>query len=344
MNKENYIYPDQRWVVKNPESQGMDSEKLEFAMRYLQRCCGVDGARGAMVIRNGYVVWQGDEVDRLHDIRSCSKVITSTVMGCMVDEGMCTINTKASDYHEELKKDYADVELRHFASMTSGYNSIGGKYGCMVDGLHYNDGSLTPSLPREPIFKPGEFFHYHDNALREYGYVLSRISKESLEQLFRRSIADKIGINKWYWADYLDNDNGNDPASSMYISASEFAKLGLLYLYKGNWKGEQVLSESWIDMATTTQTAGIPDYEGKFYRGLPAYGTYGFNWWVNVESDHPLFVPDLPVGSYSASGFNNNHMWVIPEWDMVVVRLGTDGSIGGEIYKDFFTLLKMSVY
>lgn len=342
MSENERVYPDRLWDTRSPESQGVDGEWLELAMRYLHRCCGVDGARGAMVIRNGYCIWRGDEVDREHDVRSCTKVVTSTVAGLLVDEGRCTMQTKACQYHEELKKDYADVELRHFASMTSGYNSVGGKYGCMVDGLHLNDGSLTPWMPREPVFAPGEYFHYHDNAMREYGDILSRIAGESLASVFKRKIADRIGMKRWYWTDYLANDRGNDPASAFYVSAVEFAKLGLLYLYDGNWNGEQLLSREWIRSATTSRTAGIPDYTGKFYRGIPGCSSYGYGWWVNTGEHNDVAIPDMPAGSFHASGYNNNHMWVIPEWNMVVVRLGTDGSVSG-IYRDFFKLMKRAL-
>ena len=49
------------------------------------------------------------------------------------------------------------------------------------------------------------------------------------------------------------------------------------------------------------------------------------------------------MGTYSASGYNNNDMFVIPKWKMVVVRLGLDQGdlvIGAQTYSRFFEKIK----
>ena len=336
------VFPGKQWEAASPESQDVNAEKLDKAMKFLGSISNSDGVRGAMVIRNGYCIWQGDEIDREHDIRSCTKSITGTIFGLMIDERLCSLDTLAMEYHKELAEEYPQVKLSHFASMTSGYNSVGALYG--GDGK-LTDGGLTPWIPREPVYTPpGKYFHYHDNAMREFGYILSIILKQPLEEYFREKVAKKIGMRRWYWTDYLANDRGNDPASSFYTSASEFARLGLLYLNNGVWEGSRILSEGWINQATASQTKHITDYFGYFYRGLEGAGCYGYNWWTyDYATSDEKKIPHLPKGSYHAIGYNNNHLWVIPTWNMVIVRCGTDGSVKPR-WQEFFKLLSEAIY
>ena len=76
-------------------------------------------------------------------------------------------------------------------------------------------------------------------------------------------------------------------------------------------------------------------------------GVYGFNWWVNgVQPNGNRLWPNAPASTYAASGYNNNKMFVIPEWDMVVVRLGLDANdvvITDAIWNEFLRILGDSV-
>ncbi|MEM8969817.1 MAG: hypothetical protein AAGE93_25595, partial [Bacteroidota bacterium] len=54
------IFPDQDWQTVTPESQRIDAEKLEEAVQYLADHCFEDKVEELMIIRNGYVIYQGD--------------------------------------------------------------------------------------------------------------------------------------------------------------------------------------------------------------------------------------------------------------------------------------------
>jgi hypothetical protein len=73
--------------------------------------------------------------------------------------------------------------------------------------------------------------------------------------------------------------------------------------------------------------------------GADGRGVYGYNWWVNsTKHDDKRKWHGAPVGTYAACGYNNNDMFIIPEWDMVIVRLGLDQNdfkITDEIYGTF---------
>ena len=73
--------------------------------------------------------------------------------------------------------------------------------------------------------------------------------------------------------------------------------------------------------------------------GADGRGVYGLNWWTNsLTADGKRKWPGAPPNTYAASGYNNNDIFVIPEWDMVIVRLGLDQSqlrITDAIYSQF---------
>jgi CubicO group peptidase (beta-lactamase class C family) len=88
----------------------------------------------------------------------------------------------------------------------------------------------------------------------------------------------------------------------MWISARDLARFGYLTSRHGRWRDQQILSERWIDMATTP-TAVHP--------------TSGFmNYFLNT--DRQLF-PSAPANHYYHAGAGANRIWVAPELDMVVV-------------------------
>jgi CubicO group peptidase (beta-lactamase class C family) len=336
------VFPAQQWQEATPESQGVDAAKLEVALGYLRANSGPDGVNQVMIVRNGYVIWQGPEIDKVHGIWSCTKSFTSTVLGLLIDDGKATLDTRAADHVPSLVKAYPNVTLRHFATMTSGYRADHDE----PRGSYRHGPSQMPFDPCSvPLFAPGTQYAYWDSAMNEFGNVLTRIAGEPISELFKRRIAEPIGMDpkQWNWGDFGSVDglvvNGGSGNSNnhIFISARQMARLGLLFLNNGRWNGRQLISAEWVQMATKPQvstTLGLwPD------SAADGRGVYGFNWWANgTEPDGNRRWPSVPLGTYAASGYNNNDMFVIPAWNMVIVRLGLDQHqfpITNEIHAEF---------
>ena len=328
------VFPEEDWLKKTPESQGINTEKLDLALAYLASQCGEHKTDQALVIRNGYLIWKGNDIDHMHNVWSCSKSFTSAVLGLLIEEEKCGLQTLARDYVPILKQQYPDVNLGHFATMTSGYDAIGG------------DQSGTPYQTDTPLFAPGNMYKYHDCAMNQFANVLTRIAGEPLEDLFRRKIADPVGMDPshWDWQDWgiidglLVNGGAGNKSKGIHISARELARFGHLFLNRGNWDGKQLISSEWVDMATTVRVdQELPAYSTANNRGP---GTYGFNWWVNgIGPDGLRKWPSAPPDTYAALGHNNNVCMVIPDWNMVIVRLGVDGNIPDEKWDMFLKMI-----
>jgi len=348
---ERMAFPGKEWLEMPPESQGVNSEKLSSAIQYLAKNSGKDGVKELVVVRNGYIIWKGEEIDKVHGVWSLTKSFTSTVLGLLVDDGNATLDTPAKDYIPDMAETYPSVTLRHFTTMTSGYYAVGDE-----PRTSYKHGpSKTPFKPGDtPLFTPaGSRYAYWDSAMNQFGNVLTRIAGEPIEELFRQRIADPIQMNrsKWDWGDFGKVDgivvNGGSGNSNkhIFISARELARFGHLFLNGGKWNGKQLISASWVSEATKNQVpASMPLGRNS---GADGRGVYGYNWWTNgIKADGKRKWPGAPAGTYSASGYNNNDMFIIPEWKMVIVRLGLDEKelkINDDIYSTFLQKVGQSI-
>lgn len=335
------VFPQRDWESALPESQKVDATKLQAAVDLLDKTIGKDGVQELVIIRNGRMIWRGDNIDKVHGIWSFTKVFTSTTLGLLIDEGKCSLDTKAQDILPTMKPAYPEVTLRHFTTMTSGYRAMNDE----PRGTYKHGPSKTPFDPNpEPLFTPpGSKFAYWDSAMNQFANVLTHIAGEPLEELFRRRIAEPIGMNptNWNWGDLgtvdgltINGGSGNN-SGVMKISAREAARLGLLFLNRGRWNGTQLISERWVEAATRVQVPATMPH-GFAERDDEGPGEYGFNWWVNgVKPDGQRKFPHAPPGTYCGAGHNNNYCFVIPEWNMVIVRLGLDGNARDQVWSDF---------
>lgn len=322
-------FPGGDWKQAAPP-QGVDAAKLEEAVEYLRSNAGSDGVNQVLIVRNGYVIWQGPEIDKVHGVWSCTKSFTSTVLGLLIEDGKATLDTLAKDHVPAMASDYPKVTLRHFTTMTSGYRAVGDE----PRGTYRHGPSLTPFDPcSTPLFAPGAQYAYWDSAMNQFANVLTRIAGEPIEALFRRRIAEPIGMdpNEWRWGDFgaIDgiavNGGSGNSNNHVFISARQMARLGLLLLNGGNWNGKQLIDPQWVKMATRPQVR--PTIPLGRDSGADGRGVYGFNWWTNgIAPDGGRRWPGVPAGAYAASGYNNNDMFIVPEWNMVIVRLGLDQS------------------
>jgi CubicO group peptidase (beta-lactamase class C family) len=97
-------------------------------------------------------------------------------------------------------------------------------------------------------------------------------------------------------------------SSQVYTNARDLARLGLLYLNRGKWNGEQILSQNWIQFARTP----APATSG-------SGNSYGGHFWL-VPDDRT----DLPQDAYATSGARGQYTIIVPSHDLIIVRRGLD--------------------
>ncbi|UCD52021.1 MAG: hypothetical protein JSW27_05160 [Phycisphaerales bacterium] len=131
------------------------------------------------------------------------------------------------------------------------------------------------------------------------------------------------------------------------VSWRDLARYPLLYLNQGNWSVTQILDPAFVQMATSTQ---VPARMETAYFDLT--GRYGFFWWINgIKADGRRPWPGAPPRTFNAHGAGLNFIFVIPEWQLIIVRLSlapgghvhlgqTDASVWGQFFSKLGTAVE----
>lgn len=314
------VFPDASWREVAPEAVLVDSDRLQDAVEYLSANSPEDGADELFIVRNGRMIWQGPNADNAHHVYSVTKSFAGTALGLLIDDELVTLDTLAHEYVPGMASEYPDVTLRHLVTHTSGYVAPGEDNAARM-------AAENPFEPDSPVFTPpGSYFVYANSAMDQMINILRPAGGEPVDELFQRRIGTPIGLvpTSWNWTKYELSDEtavaagSGVPGKGVSISARDIARFGHLFLNRGDWNGQQLISAEWIDQATTVQVPETtPLHQDSITIGP---GVYGYGWWVNATSSRPY--GSAPYGAYAALGGANNHLWVIRDWDMVIARLG----------------------
>src|SRR6476660_2687737 len=127
--------------------------------------------------------------------------------------------------------------------------------------------------------EPGSRFAYNDVRINLLARALPRLWRRGLGEVLEQELMGPIGgsgTTQWHgYADsWIDDDGLRIPCVSggahwgggLWASAFDHARFGQLYLSRGLWQGQRILSEEWIDVSFTPGESN-PDY--------------GFLWWLN---------------------------------------------------------------
>ncbi len=208
------------------------------------------------------------------------------------------------------------IEVGHLLAMTSGIP--GEREGIWSAAVSSGGQEFEFALGRRPnklgrsaaklIGSPGSIWNYSDAAFAHLSLIFHHASGQELGEYFEHRVLESIGITRSIWDD-SGGSGGIGPHtnahSGLHLSARDFARLGYLMLRKGAWKSEQIISESWVDLAT--------------HRSQDLNPTYGYTFWVN--SDGTLW-PGAPRDAFAFRGYASTRCYVVPSLDLVVVRLG----------------------
>ncbi|MBM4027810.1 MAG: serine hydrolase [Planctomycetes bacterium] len=342
------VFPGAMWQEATPESQGVDSARLKEAIAYLDAHAGPDGARELVIVRHGRLIWAGPDADAYHTVFSCTKTFTSTVLGLLVADGRCTLDAPAVAFEPNLADEYplyAKIKLRHLAAMCGGYRGE-------VKDVRKEDqpwGDVMAYLnPRTLAFEAGTAVQYNDHDVFLLGKILTLLVREPLQEVFQRRIAGPIGITKWQWGVSgtveglaLNNPPGNPGgigAGGVKITPREMARFGLLMLHRGNWDGRQLLPAAFVDEATSNRVPLDIGFRNRDFRGR-----YGYYWWVNgvmTNGQRPWLA--APPKTYMSHGNGGNFCCIVPEWDLVLVRMGRP-SVSDRLWDAFFARLAPAI-
>lgn len=237
---------------------------------------------------------------------SMAKSFTSMLIGIALDEGLIeSIDEPITNYIPELAENgFEQVTIKHLLQMTSGldfneaYKNPFGHVATFYYGINLRKAISKLKLARQP----GEKFEYTSGQTQLLGLVLERaLGNRSISDYFEEKIWKPIGMEyDGTWSIDRKNNGLEKTFCCVNARARDFAKLGRLYLRKGNWDGEQIISEKWVEESTKIDTA-----EGSVWN-------YQYQWWLPSRD-----------GDFTADGLLGQYIYVNPEKNLIIVRLGT---------------------
>lgn len=201
--------------------------------------------------------------------------------------------------------------------------------------------SGTNGVDQVVLLRRGKLFHKGRSADRVHklwsvdeaqmmlGRALTRVAGRDMFELLEESLFAPIGlqVSAWTGEGIVDGVAVRNGTTGLHMNALNLARLGHLFLCNGRWGSRQVIPRDWVAAATQVQVSAPGPVADTDRRAIAGSGDYGINWWVNgLNEKGSRLLPDAPPGTYFAAGFNHNLCVVIPEWEMVIVRMGTDGN------------------
>lgn len=289
---------------------GINMEKLKSAVaQAMSDTIPSKGTFALMVVYKGYPVAETYRKDFTPKNRflswSMAKSLTNTLVGLRVKDAQLDINQPLN--LDEWKSDNRkNITLNNLLHMNSGleWNEDYGNLSDVTVMLHKfgNMGAFTAT--KDQLSPVDSVWLYSSGTTNLVSmYLRSTFPSDADYYRFpREALFNKIGMRNTVW----ETDASGTLVGSSYVYATmrDYARFALLYMNKGNWLGEQLIPENWVDYTITP--------------ALGSNGKYGAFFWLNLSGDQP----DAPKDTYMCKGHDGQFIFIIPSRELIVIRTG----------------------
>ncbi len=275
------------------------------------------GGPAGLIIKNGYIAAQWGDVERVDMTFSVTKSYLSTVAGLAIDKHLIQhVSEPLNKYvwsGEFDGRHNSKIKWEHLLNQSSDWS---GELFGVKDWADRppSEGNIDDWKSRE-LREPGTTMEYNDVRVNLLAYALLQTYREPLPKILKENVMDPIGASStWRWFGYdhawLTIDavqvqsvtGGGHSGGGVFINTLDQARFGLLFARNGQWNGQQIISSSWIDQATTSSAA---------------HESYGYMWWLNKGPRKWEQVKDESI--YYAAGFGGNFIVIDHKNDLVIV-------------------------
>jgi len=246
----------------------------------------------------------GDSLNA-HDVRSVTKSVMATLIGIAIDRGIIPSEDRTIGEYLQPTAPLSDsvkahITIKQLLSMSSGLSGND-----LPDVTEYNNWFNAPnqvqytlSLPM--IAQPGQVFGYNTGAAHLTSVLLTGASGGSTYQFAKQYLFQPLGIPDRPWA--TDKQGFNNGGAALSLTPYDMLKIGQLYLNKGVFNGIRVVSDTWIDKASSFKIST---------NNAQLFGpNYGYFWWLGNTGHH----------DYSfANGYGGQFIVVVPDLRLIVI-------------------------
>jgi CubicO group peptidase (beta-lactamase class C family) len=258
--------------------------------------------------------WEGTDETTVTNSFSMAKSMTGSLIGVAIREGYIqSVDQKVGDFLPEFKEGKgAELTIKHLLQMASGIpfgESYGNPFGFMARA--YFGGDLVEETMKFSVTTtPGEGWVYEGGNTILLGMILKKATGRTVSEYFHQKIWSCIGAeNDAYWN--LDNYKGMEKVfSGFYATARDFAKFGKLYEHNGILGPDTIVPPAFVKESITPGM--MVDITPEKSQNEKNYW-YGYQTWLGEYKGHDYF---------SFRGLRGQYVIIIPELEMIVVRIG----------------------
>ncbi len=298
--EEGEYWPTDGWRTSTPEAQGMDGGVLDQMIGAVKtRKLNLDSL---LVICNGYIVQEtyfgSQSADQRHIQFSVTKSFVSTLVGIALDRGLIGgIDRRVLDFFPGVTITDPDprkekMTLEDLLTMRSGLNWSDTDQD--FSSLFRSTDWVQHMLNLPMVAEPGTVFTYCSGCTNLLSAVLQEAVGKTAREFGQEALFQPLGISDLVWE--TDPTGKSIGGWGLFLAPRDMAKLGYLYLNRGEWEGKRIVSAAWVDDATRKHTAT----DGNL--------GYGYQWWT-----YPSW------NAYAALGRDGQTIFVIPGSKVIVV-------------------------
>jgi len=292
-------YPTKLWIESLPEKHDIDPKIFERMLNTIKE--DFRHINSLLVIKSGSIIFEkyfnGHNRYSLQNTACIFKSFISAAVGTALKNNIIgSLNERIVDIFKNQVPDSIDesiykITLKHALTKSTGLNWHSPEYYNNPNNFIYDDIRIVFGL--DVISEPGKVFSYKPDP-QILVYSLSQLSGEDFVKYIDKNLFKPLGIVDYQW------NAGFNTIENLRMTARDMAKLGYLYLCKGTWEDKTIISNDYIIESTMPQISA----------DFPEQGDFGYLWWISELYGNK---------TYYASGFGGQYLYVIPQYNMIIV-------------------------
>lgn len=305
------------WPTTTPEEQGIDSAKLADVLLAIQ--AQILDIHSVILIRDGKIVVDASfypyDGTTPHDLASVTKSVTTTLIGIAIDQGKLRLDDPVLSFFPDRTVANRDerkerMTVADLASTTSGLDCVRDPGEPTQAAMSASDDWVQFVLDLPMVAEPGRTWEYCSPGFHLLSAVLTEATGMTALDFAWQYLFAPLGIRDVIWP--ADPQGYTRGMGDLMLYPSDAAKLGQLWLNRGVWEGQQIVSRDWVEAAAAPQVATTDENQD-----------YGYGWWMDHESD--------VGGVFRADGRGGQFVVVVPALDVVLATTGSGAFDAGDV-------------
>ena len=306
-------YPQQQWQTKSAEELGIAGERIN---RLFDLSFADSATQAAVLIKDGFLIGEryaeGFDQNSYGTSWSMAKSFYASLIGISIDRGeIASLDDKVAAYLGYFNDQRAEISIRDLLDMTSGLEMPDHEH----EKMFFSSDHLAYARA-VGVEKPAqEKFEYNNVNSMLLADILESATGQKADVLLKKRVFDKIGLtDATLW-----RDSAGNPLTYCCVdtTARQYSRFGLLFARSGNWNGEQIISQDYVNETFSKVWTGLESSTIEQDRG------YSLHWWISRHDEEALI--------FNASGKFGQYIFVDRENDIVFTRITKYHPTGGSV-------------